>query len=404
MTSLSEPLVSIVVVTYNSSETVLSALDSALNQTINDYEIIVTDDASRDNTVELINKWAEDNKDKLLRLKGFRILNNSINKGVAGNCNTGASEARGKYIQFLAGDDELFPDAIERKSLACEENDLNLVFSDIEICFRDSFDNLDFVKYKYEKTHIKAKEFLRKSSHEIYLELLKGNFIFGPMWGFVNKNFFLSGNGYDENYPLMEDYPYLLKYFKNENKVYFIEKKLCKYYISKGSLSYGERQDNSSYLKVVYKVYEDFIKDELIHYGMVEFLKKREDYTHKDKIKSNYSVIYHWMMLKQQGFNIADYFKQKNMEKIAVYGMGDLAFLLMSELKNDDVKILFGIDMNLEGDLNGIQVYPPTKIPYGQVDAIVVTLTCIFDTVKENLKKYTETPVLSLEDIILYDN
>ena len=58
------PLVSIIVITYNSSKYVLETLESAKAQTYQNIELIVTDDCSNDNTVEICRKWIEENKER----------------------------------------------------------------------------------------------------------------------------------------------------------------------------------------------------------------------------------------------------------------------------------------------------------------------------------------------------
>jgi alpha-1,3-rhamnosyltransferase len=61
---IEQPLVSIVVITYNSSDYVLETLESAKDQTYKNIELIISDDCSTDNTVEICKNWLEENKER----------------------------------------------------------------------------------------------------------------------------------------------------------------------------------------------------------------------------------------------------------------------------------------------------------------------------------------------------
>ena len=98
------PLVSIVVVTYNSSEFVLETLESAKIQTYKNIELIVTDDCSKDNTLEIVKDWVDKNKDSFIHTL---VLEATVNTGISGNCNRGCNASKGEYIKTIAGDDTL---------------------------------------------------------------------------------------------------------------------------------------------------------------------------------------------------------------------------------------------------------------------------------------------------------
>ena len=89
------PLVSIVIPTYNRAKYVLKAVDSVLNQTFTDYEIIVVDDGSTDSTKENLSQYWEQIK--------YVYQNNS---GVSAARNTGIAVSRGRWVAFLDSDDE----------------------------------------------------------------------------------------------------------------------------------------------------------------------------------------------------------------------------------------------------------------------------------------------------------
>jgi glycosyltransferase involved in cell wall biosynthesis len=103
-----QPLVSVILPTYNRAHIVSKALQSVLAQTYPNFEVIVIDDGSTDNTKEIITNIAC--KDP--RVKYFR---NNENKGPAGARNVGISLAKGELIAFIDDDVEWFPNKLERQ-------------------------------------------------------------------------------------------------------------------------------------------------------------------------------------------------------------------------------------------------------------------------------------------------
>jgi glycosyltransferase involved in cell wall biosynthesis len=101
-----QPQVSVIIPTYNRSEFLRVAVGSALTQTLQDLEIIVVDDASEENTEEVISQFDD---------KRVRLIRHETNQGVSAARNSGVMNSRGKYIAFLDDDDEWFPEKIERQ-------------------------------------------------------------------------------------------------------------------------------------------------------------------------------------------------------------------------------------------------------------------------------------------------
>lgn len=101
-----QPLVSVVIPAYNASQTILDTVRSVTEQTYQNLEILIVDDGSDDNTVELV-KSIRDPRIKVTALQTH------VNANVARNY--GIQIAQGKYIAFLDSDDEFLPQHIERK-------------------------------------------------------------------------------------------------------------------------------------------------------------------------------------------------------------------------------------------------------------------------------------------------
>jgi len=99
-----EPLVSVIIPTYNRAEYVCDAIESVLNQTYKNIEIIVVDDGSTDDTKEWIKKYLSSSKLKYIYQE---------NRGVSSARNTGIKIAKGEYLAFLDSDDLFLPKKIE---------------------------------------------------------------------------------------------------------------------------------------------------------------------------------------------------------------------------------------------------------------------------------------------------
>ena len=100
-------VVSIIIPTYNSEKFIKRCLDSVINQIYKNLEIIVIDDASKDNTKQIIKEYVEkDNR--------IRPFYSSENKGVSFSRNIGLKASTGEYIMFVDSDDELTKDAVRR--------------------------------------------------------------------------------------------------------------------------------------------------------------------------------------------------------------------------------------------------------------------------------------------------
>ena len=99
-------LVSICIPCYNAGETSKETIQSLINQTYSDFEVIISDNHSTDNTIEIIKSFHDDR---------IRIYENESNLGVIQNYHLALSRATGKYVKLLCADDIITPDCIEKQ-------------------------------------------------------------------------------------------------------------------------------------------------------------------------------------------------------------------------------------------------------------------------------------------------
>jgi len=104
------PSVTVIILSYNQSEYLLDAVESVINQTTDDWELIVIDNGSTDGSQELLSKYKSNLK--------IRLIFHAENRNITLNCNQGVNLANGKYISFLFADDYFLPDKF-KKELEC---------------------------------------------------------------------------------------------------------------------------------------------------------------------------------------------------------------------------------------------------------------------------------------------
>lgn len=112
------PLVSICIPTYNGAQYIKEAMESAINQTYSNIEIVVSDDASTDGTLKIIEQFKEKTKIPI-------YIHHHIPNGIGANWNNAINKASGNYIKFIFQDDVLMPNCIE-SMVAVLENDSSI--------------------------------------------------------------------------------------------------------------------------------------------------------------------------------------------------------------------------------------------------------------------------------------
>ena len=120
---MSKDLVSIITPTYNCAKFIGATIESVLNQTYQNFEMIIVDDASKDNTEEVVKSF----KDK--RIKYIRLSKNS---GPAVARNRAMEEAKGKYMAFLDSDDLWKKEKLEKQINFIKKNKYKIICSDSE--------------------------------------------------------------------------------------------------------------------------------------------------------------------------------------------------------------------------------------------------------------------------------
>ncbi len=224
-------LVSVIVLSYRSAETIVETLDSIKNQTYPNIELIVTDDASPDNTVQVVQKWIAQNRQALASIK---LVTSDKNTGLPANINRGLKVAKGAYYKGIAGDDYLTKDAIESYVQFCEHNPGVFPIAKVQL-FNDK--NPNAVYADVQAYCDRCYEFARKDRHEQYRMLLIQNRIVAPSATFYTMDFIRKIGGYDESYRWFEDYPMNLEVLHAGYQFGLLDKQIVYYRMSDKSVT-----------------------------------------------------------------------------------------------------------------------------------------------------------------------
>ena len=232
-------LITIIIPTYNRANLLSRAIKSVLNQTFKDFELIVVDDGSTDNTAEVIKKFQEQDK-------RIRYIQHDKNKGTAATRNIGIKAAKGEYIAFLDSDDEWFPEKLE-KQVSLFEHSLRK--------------NLGFVSCNYLEFYSESgREVLyRVPRHKSSLKvLLESNTLCNSSNVMIKKEVFDNVGHFDEKIKIGEDWDMWIRIAQKYN-FDFVEEPLFKYYIHQNNImkttSNLRKEKDIEYIFQKYKEY-----------------------------------------------------------------------------------------------------------------------------------------------------
>ena len=261
--------ISIIIPAYNASKYITRTLDSICNQTYKNLEIIVVDDGSSDNTLEICKKQSE--KDN--RIKVFH----KENEGVTLARDMGISMATGKFIGFVDADDTIDP-----KMYECLYNNLVKYDADISHCGYKTIK-----KNGEENLFYGTGKLIIQSNTDGIIDLIKGEIIEPGLWIKLFRKELFDTLDYDKTMRINEDYVMNLLLFKRSRKSVFVDEPYYHYYQNENS---GSRQITKEYfyrdiLKAADITLNLFKYDDNIHY----YAEKRWFKTYSSMYKNQHS-------------------------------------------------------------------------------------------------------------------
>lgn len=229
---LRKPLVTVGIVTYNSSEFIVEALDSVFEQTYGNIELIVSDDCSQDNTVEICRQWMDEHVQRFVHTEVMTVEKNT---GVSANCNRAARKGSGEYIKLFAGDDRLLPNCIEDNiCYMFEHEDSDLLFSDQQVIGKGQ-DGKNIISPAIFFNHLTKFEF--KIWQLVYSGLPTPTC-------FMKREVYNRLGGYDEEIPFLEDKPFWVKALWADCVIRYMPLTTVQYRVNPNSLSQTKHSPN----------------------------------------------------------------------------------------------------------------------------------------------------------------
>lgn len=210
---MQQPLVSVVVISYNHGRYITEILNSLKSQTYTNWELIVADDASSDNSVKIFKDWLAINN-----IVAKEIFHQK-NTGLATVLNEAVGLCKGKYLKLIAADDFMHPSCLEKSVSFLEEKgkEYAMVFTDT-FCIDENSNALpDFADY--DALGMITPQDFRK-------ELIKGNRI-AALTVLVRKDVILDTGEYDSKF-IIEDYYRWLK-INDQYLIAYLPEKLSYY-------------------------------------------------------------------------------------------------------------------------------------------------------------------------------
>lgn len=252
--------ISVIVPCYNVEKYLVKCLDSLINQTFGDIEIICVNDGSTDLTSKLLEEYAQ--KDSRL------IIINKENGGLSSARNAGLKIVSAPYVAFCDSDDYFEPDTLEVAYAAMINNDVDIVHWNI---YEVSEDGKREVCKNKQKGKIRIDEkVIRRTPVTVWNKLFKASIIK------ENDCLFPQGLNFEDNV-------FCLMYFPWCKYGYYIEKPLYNYLKREGSIVSTSKK-NVRYLPIIPVIY-NYYKEHGIERKFVKLLKQRFEYYFKSDME-----------------------------------------------------------------------------------------------------------------------
>lgn len=227
------PMVDIIVPVYNAAPYLKEAIDSLLNQTFSDFRIILINDGSTDNSLEIIQSYDDPR---------IAIINMPKNGGIVKALNAGLSAATAKYIARFDADDNCVNDRLEKQVNYLEKNpDVGVLGGQMEIFGGNS-------------NHIYTSEQLPIHHEDIVISLVFKNVMAHPTVMFRKSLLDDNGLSYSSDFPHMEDYDLWLKLIKL-TKFHNLNDVLIRYRMMGQNISV---KNNSTYSKRLFDIHSHY--------------------------------------------------------------------------------------------------------------------------------------------------
>lgn len=253
------PLVSIIVPVYNSEKTLERCINSILNQTYKEFELILLNDGSTDASGEICDNYAR--KDQRIRVV------QKENTGVSDTRNQGIAMAKGEYLQFLDSDDWITPDATGLFVRTATEYQCDMVIADF---YRVIGERVS------QKGSIEEDGLMDRVTYATNMMQKPADFYYGVLWNKFYKRSIIEKYNLkmDSSVSWCEDFMFNLEYIRHIQTIYALKVPVYYYVKTRGSLvSQGMSMKKTIQMKrTVFTYYNNFYKDV---FGEEDYEKRR---------------------------------------------------------------------------------------------------------------------------------
>lgn len=228
------PAISIIIPSFNEEKYISRCLDSVLNQTFTDFEVLCVDDGSTDNTFNIIKEYSAKDS-RIIPLK-------NPGKGVSSARNFGIDNANGDYIGFVDSDDFIQPQMYEFLYRAVTENDC-----DFSVCNYKKTSDIKEELFEYKCENFSIEKFFNLNKNEFEE---KYYLIFFTIWTKLISKSFLNDIRF-QNFRIGEDTVFCIELYAKKYKAAFVDITLYNYFLNSNSVTSVDRYNEKWFDSII---------------------------------------------------------------------------------------------------------------------------------------------------------
>lgn len=397
---MNETLISVIMPTYNRGYIIEKAIKSVIKQTYSIWELIIVDDASNDDTEEIV---------KNIKDSRIHYIKNQKNMGANYSRNLGCRIAKGEYFAFLDSDNYWVPQKLEKQiNILNNADEVAFVFCRVElkqgITHKIPEDNFDVGKLE---------------------EILCRHNVIDTNTVLIRRSVFEKVGGFDNVMPRYQDWEIFFRIVVvHHYSVKYIQDVLDYNVVQPNSITCDENKYIEATL-LFFEKYIDYLSvDTVIQHVWTLMLKNlnKNDEDRLKKIVANsnkacginvvyellsklcaqtayYETLLSWKEKLEQcnDRTIFSNYKNKGIT-IAIYGLGKWGELIYEEMNRQGIEILYGIDQKKE-TFHDLLVVKPSEIPK-DIDVIIVSVFQQYEKIRDMLSRQFKGKIISINEII----
>lgn len=389
-------MVSVILPTYNRGKVIKRAVDSILSQTYSFFELIIIDDASQDDTEDVIRQIND------LRIRYYKLPSN---KGPSYARNYGITQARYDYVAFHDSDDEWLPRKLEFQMNVIEQG------ADVVYC-----------PYQY----VKGDCMVTIPAESVPREKLMGNMLeslyeankIGTPTLLLSKACLDRVGGFNEKLQCIEDWDLAIR-IAQEYKIMYVDEPLVKAYYSSAGVNQRieEKIKSIQYLYTKYdgiskykRVYKNIILECLIELNEEErarwinelipiFFSDSDSLMYEISLRTQIKKLELDCAIQKQ---LTDIERMRNIireqlfgKKVAIYGLGSVGISLLNVLKENKVDVVALVDRR-KISIGQHQTISVRTIERIKIDKIIITPHMQFQKIKNNIELFTDAECIDI--------